>query len=158
MPRDKRKVERRILEPDQRYGSILISRFINKIMLNGKKSLAAKLVYNALDIVSKKTKKEGLEVFEQALKNVTPLLEVKSRRIGGATYQVPVEVKGRRKDHVAMSWLRDAAKARKGKSFDKCLADEIIDAHNQAGAAFKKKEDTHKMAEANRAFAHFARY
>ena len=158
MPRDKRKVEKRILEPDQRYGSILISRFINKIMLNGKKSLASKLVYGALDIVSEKTKKESLEVFEQALKNVTPILEVKSRRIGGATYQVPIEVKGRRKNHVAMSWLRDAAKARKGKSFDKALADEIIDAYNETGAAFKKKEDTHRMAEANRAFAHFARY
>src|SRR3972149_9573189 len=136
MPRDKRKVEKRILEPDQRYGSILISRFINKIMLNGKKSLASKLVYGALDIVSEKTKKESLEVFEQALKNVTPILEVKSRRIGGATYTVPIEVKGRRKNHVAMSWLRDAAKARKGRSFDKCLADEIIDAYNETGAAF----------------------
>ena len=158
MPRDKRKVEKRILEPDKRYRSILLSRFINKVMLNGKKSAATGLVYGALDIVAEKTKKEGLEVFEQALKNVTPLLEVKSRRIGGATYQVPIEVKGRRKDHISMSWLRDAARAKKGKSFDKCLAEEILDAYNQTGNAFKKKEDTLRMAEANRAFAHFARY
>lgn len=158
MPRDQRKVERRIIKPDAKHNSILVSQFVNKIMLDGKKAVATKLIYGALDIVAEKTKKDGIEVFEQALKNITPVLEVKSRRIGGATYQVPIEVKGRRKSHLPMSWLRDAARARKGTSFDVCLANEIVDAYNQAGSAFKKKEDVHKMAEANRAFAHFARY
>lgn len=158
MPRDKRKVERRIIEPDLRHKSILISQFINKVMLDGKKSIATKVVYNAMDIVSEKMKQDGILVFEKALKNVTPVIEVKSRRIGGATYQVPIEVKGRRKNHLSMSWLRDAARGRKGKSFEQGLAEEMMDAFNETGAAFKKKEDTHRMAEANRAFAHFARY
>lgn len=158
MPRDPRKVEKRILEPDQRYGSVLITRFVNKIMLDGKKSVAQRSFYKALDIVAEKTKKDGLEVFDKALKNVSPVLEVKSRRIGGATYQVPIEVKGRRKNHLSMIWLRDAARAKKGKSFEEKLANEILDAYNETGAAFKKKEDTHRMAEANKAFAHFARY
>ena len=158
MPRDRRKVERRIIEPDSRYNSILISQFVNKILSNGKKSVATKIVYDSLDIVSEKMKQDGLAVFDKALRNVTPSLEVKARRIGGATYQVPIEVKGRRKNHLSMSWLRDAAKARKGKAFAERLADEILDAYHETGAAFKKKEDTHKMAEANRAFAHFARY
>jgi len=158
MPRDKRKVERRIIEPDKRYKSILVSQIINKMMLNGKKSKTASIIYEALDEVATKTKKDGLEVLEKALKNITPVLEVKSKRIGGATYQIPVEVKGRRKNHLAISWLRDAARAKKGKSFDKLLAAEIIDAYNETGAAFKKKEDTHRMAEANKAFAHFARF
>ena len=158
MPRDRRKVERRIIEPDARYKSVLLSQMINKMMLDGKKIKTTQLIYKALDEVHDKTKKDGLEVLEKALRNITPALEVKSRRIGGATYQIPVEVKGRRKNHLAITWMRDAARARKGKSFDHLLAAEIIDAYNETGTAFKRKEDTHKMADANKAFAHFARY
>jgi small subunit ribosomal protein S7 len=145
-------------ETDPKYNSILVARFINKIMLSGKKTKAQQLVYQSLENVGESLKKDPIEVFETAIKNVSPLLQVKSRRIGGATYQIPLEVKGDRKIHYAFSWIRDAARARKGKSFDKCLAEEIIDAYNNVGTAVKKKEDTHKMAEANKAFAHFARY
>jgi len=158
MPRNPRKVEKRIIDPDLKYGSVLISRFINKVMLNGKKSLATKLVYGAMDIIEKDLKTSPLEVFELAVKNTSPQVQVKSRRIGGATYQVPIEVKGDRKVHYAFLWIREAAKAKKGKPYDECLAEEIIDASNNTGTAVKKKEETHRMAEANKAFAHFARY
>jgi len=158
MPRDPRKVEKRELKPDAKYNSVLVTQFINKIMLDGKKSIATCLVYDALKNVEESLKTDPLEVFETAVKNVSPQVQIKSRRIGGATYQVPLEVKGDRKTHYAFSWIRDAARARSGKSFDKCLADEIIDAYNNTGTAIKKKEDTHRMAEANKAFAHFARY
>ncbi len=158
MPRDPRKVAKRPIAPDARYKSVLVSEFINKTMLNGKKNLATKLVYQAFDNVQETLKADPLEVFETAVKNVSPQVQIKSRRIGGATYQVPIEVKGNRKVHYAFTWIRDAARSRKGKSYDKCLAEEIIDAYNSAGTAFKKKEDTHRMAEANKAFAHFARY
>ncbi len=158
MPRDPRKVEKRILKPDAQYHSILVAKFINKVMLDGKKSLAQKLVYGAIEEAGNKTQKPGLEVFETAIKNISPVVQVKSRRIGGATYQVPMEVKGDRRLHYAFMWLRDAARSRKGMSFDKALATEIVDAYNNVGTAIKKREDTHKMAEANKAFAHFARY
>jgi small subunit ribosomal protein S7 len=158
MPRDPRKVEKRPLAPDAKHHSILVAKFINKVMLDGKKSLAQKLVYDAIEEAGNKTQKNGLEVFETAIKNVAPAVQVKSRRIGGATYQVPIEVKGERKLHYAFMWLRDAARNKKGVSFDKALANEIVDAYNNVGTAIKRREDTHKMAEANKAFAHFARY
>lgn len=158
MPRDPRKVKKRVIEPDARYNSVLVSQFINKTMLNGKKSVSTKLVYKAFDNIQETLKIEPLEVFETAVKNVAPQVQIKSRRIGGATYQVPIEVKGERKIHYAFAWIRDASRARKGKPYDKCLAEEIMDAYNNTGTAIKKKEDTHRMAEANKAFAHFARY
>lgn len=158
MARDKRKTVKRIPKPDRRYNSVLVAKFINKMMLNGKKSIAEKLFYSAMDIVAEKTKKDPLQVFEAALKNASPTVQTKSRRVGGANYQIPVEVKGDRRNHYGMIWIRDAARARKGASFDKRLAAEIIDAANGVGAAVKKKEDTHKMAEANKAFAHFAKF
>jgi small subunit ribosomal protein S7 len=127
-------------------------------MLDGKKLLAERAVYSALEIAAKKLKSEDpLEVFEKALKNIQPNFEVKSRRVGGANYQIPFPIQGHRQNHYAYMWLVQAARARKGMPYDQRLAAEIVDAYNEAGAAFKKKEDTHKMAEANRAFAHFAR-
>ncbi|MCL5093777.1 MAG: 30S ribosomal protein S7 [Patescibacteria group bacterium] len=158
MPRDPRKVAKRIIPKDDVYGSVLVSKFVNKVMLNGKKSVAEKLVRDAIKEAGERLKTDGFQVFEQAVKNVTPVLEVKSKRVGGATYQVPIEVKGARKTHLALSWLRDAAKDRKGKSYNKLLADELVDAYNNTGNAIKKKEDVHRMAEANKAFAHFARF
>lgn len=158
MPRDPRKVNRPELTPDTKYKSVLVTKFINKVMLNGKKSLSTKLVYGALEAAEQKLEKPALDILEQAIKNVAPVVQVKSRRIGGATYQVPTEVKGDRKLHYAISWVRDAARKRTGTSFDKALALELIDAYNNVGTAVKKREDTHKMAEANKAFAHFARY
>lgn len=158
MARDPRRTEKRKIMPDVRFQNVLVSKFINKMMKAGKKSIAEKSFYSAMDIVAEKTKKEPLALFEEALANVSPTVQVKSRRIGGSNYSIPTEVKGDRRYHYGMIWLRDAARQRGGKSFDKCLADEIIDAANGVGSAVKKKEDTHKMAEANKAFAHFARY
>lgn len=158
MARDPRRTIKRKILPDERFQSVLISKFINKVMLNGKKSIAEKSFYGAMDIIAEKVKKEPLPIFEEALKNVCPTVQVRSRRIGGSNYQIPTEVKGDRKYHYGMIWLRDAARARSGKSFEKGLAEELIDAANGTGAAVKKREDTHKMAEANKAFAHFARY
>jgi small subunit ribosomal protein S7 len=158
MARDPRRTVKRIIPPDKRYNSVLVSKFINKMMNGGKKSIAERLFYGAMDIVAEKTKKDALQVFEAALKNVCPSVQVKSRRVGGSNYQIPMEVKGDRKYHYGMSWLRDAAKARKGTSYDVRLAAEIIDASNGIGSAAKKREETHKMAEANKAYAHFARY
>ncbi len=158
MPRKVTKSLQRRLQPDRKYQSVLVQRLINKSLLDGKKLLAQKQVYSALEIAAKKLKSEDpLEVFELALKNISPNFEVKSRRVGGANYQIPFPVQGHRQHHFAFSWLVQSARARKGMPFDQRLAAEIVDAHNQAGAAYKKKEDTHKMAEANRAFAHFAR-
>jgi small subunit ribosomal protein S7 len=146
------------LKPDRKYQSILVQRLINKSMLNGKKLAAERMVYAALEEAAKKLKSEDpLEVFEKALKNVSPNFEVKSRRVGGANYQIPFPVSGHRQLHYAYSWMVQSARARKGMPYERRLAAEIVDAYNEAGAAFKKKEDTHKMAEANRAFAHFAR-
>lgn len=158
MPRKVTKSLQRRLNPDRKYQSVLVQRLINKSMLDGKKLLAERQVYSALETAAKKLKSEDpLEVFEKALKNVLPSFEVKSRRVGGANYQIPFPIQGHRQNHYAYMWLVQSARARKGMPFDQRLAAEIVDAHNEAGAAFKKKEDTHKMAEANRAFAHFAR-
>lgn len=158
MPRKVTKSLQRRLNPDRKYQSVLVQRLINKTMLDGKKLLAERAVYSALETAAKKLKSEDpLEVFEKALKNILPSFEVKSRRVGGANYQIPFPIQGHRQNHYAYMWLVQAARARKGMPFDQRLAAEIVDAHNEAGAAFKKKEDTHKMAEANRAFAHFAR-
>ncbi len=148
----------RVLSPDRKYNSVHIQKLINKSMLNGKKLAAEKMVYKALESAAKKTKQENpLEVFEGALKNISPNYEVKSRRVGGANYQIPFPIQGHRQEHYAFMWLVQAARDRKGMPYEERLANEIADAYNQTGAAFKKKEDTHRMAEANRAFAHFAR-
>lgn len=158
MPRKVTKSLQRVLAPDRKYDSVLVQRLINKSILDGKKSVAEKAVYTALEMAAKKLDSEDpLEVFERALKNVSPNFEVKSRRVGGANYQIPFPVEGHRRLHYAFSWLVQSARARSGMPYAQRLALEIVDAHNEAGAAFKKKEDTHKMAEANRAFAHFAR-
>ena len=125
-------------------------------MWNGKKSVAEKLIYDAFDLIHQKTQKGGVNVFEQAIKNVSPLLQLKSRRVGGANYQVPVPVSGERRQVLALRWIRDACRNRKGKAFSAKLADELIDASNKIGTAMKKREETHRMAEANKAFAHFA--
>jgi small subunit ribosomal protein S7 len=158
MPRKVTASLQRKLNPDRKYQSVLVQRLINKSMLDGKKLISERAVYSALEIAAKKLKsEEPLEVFERALRNVAPNFEVKSRRVGGANYQIPFPVSGHRQLHYAFSWLVQSARARKGMAYSQCLALEIVDAYNEAGAAFKKKEDTHKMAEANRAFAHFAR-
>jgi len=158
MPRKTTASLQRVLSPDRRYQSVLVQRLINKTMLDGKKLTAEKAVYTALETAAKKLDSENpLEVFERALKNVSPNFEVKSRRVGGANYQIPFPVAGHRQLHYSFTWLVQAARARKGIPYSQRLAMEIVDAYNETGAAFKKKEDTHKMAEANRAFAHFAR-
>ncbi|MDN5835089.1 MAG: 30S ribosomal protein S7 [bacterium] len=158
MPRKVTRKLQRELKPDRKYQSVLVQRLINKSILDGKKSTAEKAVYDALEMAAKKLESEDpLKVFETALNNILPNFEVKSRRVGGANYQIPFPVSGHRQLHFAFSWLVQASRARHGMPYSKRLALEIVDAHNEAGAAFKKKEDTHKMAEANRAFAHFAR-
>ncbi len=158
MPRKVTKSLQRVPKPDRKYQSALVQRLINKSMLDGKKLVAERAVYTALEVAAKKLDSEDpLEVFERALKNVSPNFEVKSRRVGGANYQIPFPVAGHRQHHYAFSWLVQAARARSGMPYSQRLALEIVDAYNEAGAAYKKKEDTHKMAEANRAFAHFAR-
>lgn len=158
MPRKKTVSLQRIPTPDRKYQSSNVQRLINKSMLDGKKLVAERAVYTALEVAAKKVDNENpLEVFEKALKNVAPNFEVKSRRVGGANYQIPFPVAGHRQMHYAFSWLVQSARARKGIPYSQRLALEIVDAYNETGAAFKKKEDTHKMAEANRAFAHFAR-
>ncbi|MDI6602795.1 MAG: 30S ribosomal protein S7 [Patescibacteria group bacterium] len=153
--RRKKKAKYNIL-PDPIYNNITVAKFINQVMRRGKKTIAQKIVYGSFDIIKEKTKKEPLEVFELAISNVKPSLEVKSKRIGGATYQVPQQVPEARGKTLAMRWLIQTAKSRKGKTMKEKLAEELILASKQKGAAIKKKEDTHRMAEANRAFAHFA--
>jgi small subunit ribosomal protein S7 len=158
MPRKVTKKLQRELKPDRKYQSVLVQRLINKSMLDGKKLVAERAVYSALEQAAKKlNSEEPLEVFEKALRNVSPNFEVKSRRVGGANYQIPFAIQGHRQLHFAFSWLVQSARARKGMPYERRLAMEIVDAYSEAGAAYKKKEDTHKMAEANRAFAHFAR-
>lgn len=158
MPRKVTRKLQRDLKPDRRYNSVLVQRLINKSMLDGKKLTAERAVYNALEQATKRLEQEDpLAVFERALKNVSPNFEVKSRRVGGANYQIPFPVSGHRQHHYAFTWLVQAARARSGMPYSQRLMLEIVDAYNEAGAAFKKKEDTHRMAEANRAFAHFAR-
>jgi len=158
MPRKKTKSFKRALEPDLRYNNVLVTKMTNKIMRDGKKRLAETLLYKAMETTEAKAKQPALEIFEAAIKNVSPALQVKAKRIGGATYQVPMEVRGDRKIHLAMTWILDAARGKSGKSFDLLLADELLNAYNNQGDAIKKREDTHRMAEANKAFAHFARY
>ena len=151
----RRAAEKRTILPDHKYKDLIIARFMNRIMLDGKKSISEKIVYGAFDIVSKKTDKDPLSFFHEALDNVKPNLEVKSRRVGGATYQVPMEVRPRRAQTLAMKWIVDCAVKRNEKTMRERVAGEIIDAHNNKGSAVKKREETHKMAEANRAFSHF---
>lgn len=158
MPRKVTAKLQRTVMPDRKYQSVLVQRLINKSMLDGKKHVAEKAVYDALEVAAKKLNSENpLEIFEKAVKNVMPNFEVKSRRVGGANYQIPFPIQGHRQLHFAFTWLVQSARARSGMPYSQRLALEIIDAHNETGGAFKKKEDTHKMAEANRAFAHFAR-
>ncbi len=145
----------RAVLPDPRFKSVLATKFINGLMGRGKKSVAEKIFYTSLDLIEEKTKKSGLEVFEKAVENVKPILEVRSRRVGGATYQVPVEVRPSRKQALALRWIIGFAKARPGKSMAEKLADELVAAANKEGGSMKKREDTHRMAEANKAFAHF---
>ena len=154
MPRRYRPPKREV-EPDVRYDSVMVARFINKIMKDGKKSIATRIVYDALDIVQARMKRPPLEVMEDAMRNVSPVLEVKPRRVGGSTYQIPVEVSPGRRLSLAMRWLLAAAHNRPGKSMAEKLAGELMDAARETGAAVKKREDTHRMAEANRAFAHY---
>lgn len=150
------RAEKREIQPDPVYGSPLLAKFINKMMLSGKKSTSRRIIYNALEKFAKKVKLESpLEAFEQAIENAKPSLEVKSRRIGGATYQVPIEIPQNRRTSMAMGWIINHARAKAGRSMEDGLSSELIDCFNNQGTTIKKKDDTHKMAEANRAFAHF---
>lgn len=157
MPRKKTKSLVRDIQPDRVYQSVQVQRLINRVMLNGKKQIAERLVYGGMESAAKKLKVDNpLDVFEQALKNVQPHMETRSRRVGGANYQIPFEVKGQRQSHLTLMWFVAAARARKGMSMQDRIAAELMDAYNNQGAAVKKREDTHKMAESNKAFAHFA--
>jgi len=154
MPR-RREVPKRIILPDPKFGSEKLAKFINMVMKSGKKAVAERILYGALDTVLEKKGGDPLEVLDQALENVAPMVEVKSRRVGGATYQVPIEVRSSRRQALAMRWLVDAARKRGEKSMDLKLAGELMDAAEQRGSAVKKREDTHRMADANKAFAHY---
>ncbi|HEY8314847.1 MAG TPA: 30S ribosomal protein S7 [Candidatus Baltobacteraceae bacterium] len=154
MPRKGPAPKRQIL-PDPKFNSKVLARFINKVMLQGKKSLAERITYGALELVTEKTGREAMDVFSQALSNAMPLVEVRPRRVGGATYQVPMEVRPDRRQAMAMRWLINYARARAGRSMEEKLAGELMDAANNLGQSIKKREDTHKMAEANKAFAHY---
>lgn len=154
MPRRAR-VERRVPEPDPRFHNRTLAKFINRVMVRGKKSTAERIVYGALDRIEAQQRRNPIEVFEQALRNATPVLEVKPRRVGGATYQVPVEIRGERRQALAMRWLLQAARARAGKTMVEKLAAELLDAASGQGATIKRREDTHRMAEANKAFSHY---
>ncbi|MDR2070058.1 MAG: 30S ribosomal protein S7 [Treponema sp.] len=154
MGRKKKTVDRGIL-PDPEYNSVVVSKFVNRMMWQGKRSVALRIVHGALDVIKGKSDKEPLEVFLKAVDNIKPVIEVKSRRVGGATYQVPVEIRESRREALGMRWIINAARARAGHSMGERLAAELLDAYNNTGTAFKKKEDTHKMAEANKAFAHY---
>lgn len=158
MPRKVTKSLIRQVEPDRIYNSTAVAKLVNRVMQGGKKQLAERLVYNGMQKAASQLKVQNpLEVFEQAMKNIQPHLETRSRRVGGANYQIPFEVKGQRQQHLATMWFVAAARERKGMSMEDRIAAELVDAYNSGGAAVKKKEDTHRMAEANRAFAHFAR-
>ena len=154
MPR-RGSISKRDVLPDPIYGSKLVTRLVNSVMYDGKKGVAQKIVYDAFDIVKEKTGKEPLEVFEAAMENVMPVLEVKARRVGGATYQVPMEVRPERRQTLGLRWITLYSRQRSERTMKERLANEIMDAVNETGSAFKKKEDTHKMAEANKAFSHF---
>ncbi len=154
MGRHKKSINRPIM-PDAKYNSAVVSKFVTRMMLDGKKDTCVKIVYQAFDQLKAKTDKDPLEVFLKALENVKPMVEVKSRRVGGATYQVPVEIRDSRREALGMRWIITAARSRSGHGMADTLASELLDAFNNTGTAFKKKEDTHKMAEANKAFAHY---
>ena len=151
----RRKAPVRPVMPDPVYGSKILTKFINKVMLDGKKSTAEKIIYSAMDIIGSRGEKSGIDTFNEAIENIKPIIEVKSRRVGGATYQVPVEVRPVRQQSLALRWLIDAARKRNERTMAERLANEFMDAATDKGAAFKKKEDTYKMAEANKAFAHY---
>jgi len=154
MGRKKKSIDRKIA-PDPKYNSVVLSKFVNRMMWEGKRSVSMRLVHDALGVIQGKIDKEPLEVFLKALDNVKPVIEVKSRRVGGATYQVPVEIRETRREALGMRWIISAARKRSGRGMGDRLAAELMDAYNGTGTAFKKKEDTHKMAEANKAFAHY---
>jgi small subunit ribosomal protein S7 len=154
MPR-RREVAKRVILPDPKYSDRVVAKLVNILMLDGKKSTAERALYNALDLVAKRANEEAVKVLKKSLDNIKPMLEVKSRRVGGSTYQVPVEVRADRRNSLAMRWLIKYANDRSEKTMTDKLAGEILDAYNNRGAAVKKREDTHKMAEANRAFAHY---
>jgi small subunit ribosomal protein S7 len=154
MPRRDRP-EKRVAEPDLKYGNVHVSMFINRLMYGGKKSTAQRVLYDSFDLVEQRAKRPPVEVFEQAITNVTPQIEVKARRVGGSTYQVPTPVDSRRQLSLAMRWLLAAARSRGGRSMAEKLANEIMDAATKQGAAVKRRDDTHRMADANRAFSHF---
>jgi small subunit ribosomal protein S7 len=154
MPR-KGSVPKREIPPDPKYNDVLVQKMINCVMWDGKKSVAEKIVYGALDILRERLKDDPLKIFHKAIENVKPILETRPRRVGGATYQVPVEVRPERQISLAIKWIINAARSRSGKPMKERLAEELIDAFNNRGAAVKKREDTHRMAEANRAFAHY---
>jgi len=154
MPR-RREVPKREILPDPKFGDVTLAKFVNVLMVDGKKSVAEKIIYDALDLIGERSTEEPLELFNQALENIKPVVEVKSRRVGGATYQVPVEVRASRRTALAMRWLVEYARSRNEKSMMQRLAGEIIDAAEKKGGAVKKTEDVHRMAEANKAFSHF---
>ena len=154
MGRHKKSIERPCM-PDVKYNSKVVTKFVSRMMLDGKKSICTKIVYEAMDNLKAKTDKDPLEVLLKALENVKPMVEVKSRRVGGATYQVPMEIRESRREALAMRWIIDAARSRSGHGMADTLAAELLDAYNNTGTAYKKREDVHKMAEANKAFAHY---
>jgi small subunit ribosomal protein S7 len=151
----RRRAERRNPLPDPRYNNVDLSRFINKLMLNGKKTVAQRIVYDALDQIENEVRRPPLDIFTQAIRNATPMVEVKGRRVGGATYQVPTEVRPERRLALAMRWILNSARSRSGRPMAQCLAQELIEASRNQGAAVKRKEDLYRMAEANRAFVHY---
>ena len=151
----RRRAAKRKVSSDPKYNSVAVTKLINMVMRKGEKSIAEGIVYTAFDILEKKTGKSALEVFKKAMDNARPLLEVKPRRVGGATYQVPIEIKAERGTMIAMRWIRNFARTRKGKPMEEKLAQELLDAYKNEGSAIKKREDTHKMAESNKAFAHY---
>jgi small subunit ribosomal protein S7 len=154
MPR-KGPAKKRAVQPDPMFGNVMVQRFINRVMLDGKKSVAERIVYGALEIAERKAGEPGVQIFEKAMRNVMPVIEVRPRRVGGSTYQVPVEVRADRRVSLAMRWLTTFARKRAGRTMQEKLAAELLDAANNTGASIKRKEDSHKMAEANKAFAHY---
>jgi small subunit ribosomal protein S7 len=147
-----------VLLPDARFNNRVVAKFINSLMRGGKKALAERIMYTALESVEGRTRRPGLEVFEQAMRNATPIIEVKPRRVGGATYQVPVEIRGDRRQALAIRWLINAARARSGRSMVEKLAAELLDAANNTGATIRRREEAHRMAEANKAYSHYSRF
>jgi small subunit ribosomal protein S7 len=154
MPRRGHIVKREVV-PDPRYNNVIVSHFVNKVMQRGKKSTAQRLFYGAMDLIEERTKKPGIQLFEQALRNATPMIEVKPRRVGGSTYQVPIEIRPERRNALAIRWLIQSARNRPGKSFADKLASELMDAASNQGATIRRREETHRMAEANKPFAHY---